>query len=914
MLQPDGRSPGQQNGNPTLEEVTSSDMSPLGVAMEENKTSHTAHILNDNLKILLRKRSGTGRSFWSHPFGWQWSYGSYTLSKDGTLEYVSVVKTDFKRYESSSGPPRTFPRAKGSGTKRLKIWKWRELSYWEQLEVKRPYCLIVYDDKSNKIVLCCSTALDLGVLKSFLVETFAPDLTGDEPPLFVLLHRIWKQADNNDDGSLQRVEVDALLDSINLAMPKAALDQAFKVTDHNGDNALDFEEFKSMYVTLSKNDKLSKLCSTLAGGSPCVPKEVLIEELYKNIQKEDVDMSALDRLLDEARGLNFPDRSQPVDAFNLGLMLMSQANGAIDPDKLNYNEEELTSPLNDYWISTSHNTYLTGDQIFSKSSYDMYRLAFQSGCKCVELDCWDGEDNPVVYHGHTLTSKLCFRKVIETCKKYAFEVSSLPVILSLEMHCNLRQQDRVAEILVEALGKENMFFLRNGEREEVMPSPLELRNKYLIKGHRIKTGSMVELDDLEEGEAGEEEEKAEAPAKGAFNIPLTSIPLPAIRLPIISSILGPFNIGAKGKGRSLETQNSNASMEVEKKKKPESLISKKLSDVTYIGKPNKNKIVDGWKNGNPWGDPNLQPSDCTSLKENFLDKNGLLEVKRAKAIMQTTRKGLFRIYPLGTRLASTNYTPNAHWAVGAQLVALNFQHIERPIRLNFALFNVGARCGYVKKPASRLRTEAECRELGDRLGLEASSLTIEVVCGNKIPRPFQGKATTKVVHPFVKVMVLHSGLCDTGPVSLTCNNTEEKRTETVSDNGFNPEFKVKSKNHFNFICHDPECDMLNVEVWSEYQSPVLIGYFCARVSDLRPGYRYMPLYGLGGKLMATSSNDPNCPGVLVKIDKEKATEKQITIANASRSFNKAGSTPGSHTGSVNLDSSQTSRTSLDKTP
>jgi hypothetical protein len=86
MLQPDGRSPDQQNGNPTLEEVTShwicqSDLSPLGIAMEENKTSHTAQVINDNLKILLRKRSGTGRSFWSHPFGWQWSYGSYTLSK-----------------------------------------------------------------------------------------------------------------------------------------------------------------------------------------------------------------------------------------------------------------------------------------------------------------------------------------------------------------------------------------------------------------------------------------------------------------------------------------------------------------------------------------------------------------------------------------------------------------------------------------------------------------------------------------------------------------------------------------------------------------------------------------------------------------------------------------------------------------
>ena len=52
-----------------------------------------------------------------------------------------------------------------------------------------------------------------------------------------------------------------------------------------------------------------------------------------------------------------------------------------------------------------------------------FTSALVKGCRCLEIDCWDGSQNePVVYHGYTFTSKLLFKTVIQAIHKYAFVV------------------------------------------------------------------------------------------------------------------------------------------------------------------------------------------------------------------------------------------------------------------------------------------------------------------------------------------------------------------------------------------------------------------------------------------------------------------------------------------------------------
>uniref|UniRef100_A0A3Q3BKZ8 Phosphoinositide phospholipase C n=1 Tax=Haplochromis burtoni TaxID=8153 RepID=A0A3Q3BKZ8_HAPBU len=296
--------------------------------------------------------------------------------------------------------------------------------------------------------------------------------TRDQYPL----SQTFSEADKNGDGTLSIGEVHQLLHKLNVNLPKQKVREMFQEADTDeNQGSLGFDEFCSFYKMISTRRDL-----------------YLILISYSN-QKEVLDLHDLARFLENEQKVHLVDivaKFEPcpenLQRMVLGIdgftnYMRSPAGDIFNPEHNQVNQD-MTQPLTNYFIATSHNTYLTGDQLLSQSRVEMYAYVLQAGCRCVEVDCWDGPDGePIVHHGYTLTSKILFKDVIETIDKYAFTKSQYPVILSIENHCTVPQQKKMAKYLREVL--QDKLDLSNVSVHECkkLPSPEILKGKILVK-------------------------------------------------------------------------------------------------------------------------------------------------------------------------------------------------------------------------------------------------------------------------------------------------------------------------------------------------------------------------------------------------------------------------------------------------
>ncbi|XP_009873653.1 PREDICTED: 1-phosphatidylinositol 4,5-bisphosphate phosphodiesterase eta-2 [Apaloderma vittatum] len=703
------------------------------------------------------------------------------------------------------------------------------------------------------------------------------------------LKQTFDEADKNGDGSLSISEVLQLMHKLNVNLPRQKVKQMFKEADtDDNQGTLGFDEFCAFYKMMSTRRDLYLLMLTYSNHKDYLDADDLrrfleIEQKMTNVTKEHCleIISKFEPCLE-----NKKEGALGIDGFTN--YMRSPAGDIFNPEHFQVNQD-MSYPLSHYFITSSHNTYLMGDQLMSQSRVDMYAWVLQAGCRCVEVDCWDGPDGePIVHHGYTLTSKILFKDVIETINKYAFIKNEYPVILSIENHCSVVQQKKMAQYLTEILGDKLDLSSVNNDDSTKLPSPASLKGKILVKGKKLPANIS---DDAEEGEVSDEDsademdddckimngdastnrKRVENIAKKKLDSLIKESKIRDCEDPnnfTVTTLPSSGKAGLKsdskkdvesGEDFSTNKRHSRSLMgSFSKRKKKGSKLKKATSleegeddsdsqgnlarSSVHYSRINRQKktmklsraLSDLVKYTKSVGIHDVETEISSSWQVSSFSETKAHQILQQKPAqyLRFNQHQLSRIYPSSYRVDSSNYNPQPFWNAGCQLVALNYQSEGRMLQLNRAKFSANGNCGYVLKPNCMCQGVFNPNSEDPLPGQLKKQLVLRIISGQQLPKPRDSMLGDRgeIIDPFVEVEVI--GL----PVDCF-----KEQTRVVDDNGFNPMWEETLV----FTVHMPEIALVRFLVWDH--DPIgrdFIGQRTIAFSSMMPGYRHVYLEGI----------------------------------------------------------------------
>ncbi|XP_048526775.1 1-phosphatidylinositol 4,5-bisphosphate phosphodiesterase classes I and II isoform X3 [Dendroctonus ponderosae] len=614
-----------------------------------------------------------------------------------------------------------------------------------------------------------------------------------------------------------------------------------------------FEYFYSLYVQLTQRGEVEKVFDEYVGTKTNMTTEQFVDFLNKT-QRDPRLNEILHPYADNVRARDVIEQYEPnryvaqrgqLSSEGFLRYLLSEDNNIISSSKFDLSHD-MDQPLAHYFINSSHNTYLTGHQLTGRSNAEMYRQCLLAGCRCVELDLWNGgrAEEPVIVHGYTFVPEISAKEVLEAIAESAFKTSDYPVVLSFENHCNPRQQAKIANYCREIFGEMLLDApIENHplKDKQPLPPPSMLRRKIIIKNKKKHHRHRKEL---EEGDSGIENQNCTDQAlKTVIEHPEENSTDQEPEGPEGANGSKPTGNGVilhhppslQNRQASNESASTNGSS-TDADEEPE----------VMEGEIPLNKSTDRGEDGKaPTGESEagaeisalvnyVQPVHFVSFDESenrkryyemssFDERQATLLLKEYPTdFVDYNKKQLSRVYPAGTRFDSSNFMPQVFWNAGCQLVALNFQTLDLAMQLNLGIFEYNLRCGYLLKPDFMRRQDRTFYPFADTTvdGIVAGTVKIQVISGQFL--------SEKKVGTYIEVEMY----------GLPADTIRKRfKTKVIPNNAINPVYDEEPFVFKRVVLPG----LASIRIVAYEEGGRFIGHRILPLTSISPGYRHVNL-------------------------------------------------------------------------